>query len=148
VITVARAMPQTRAPAATMTDHPNATRIRELFAAFREGDVAAIQATIPEDAVWHFPGRAGKLAGSHRGRAAIFQFLMNVAQLTGGTFHLDLEDVLANDRTAIALFRGHGERDGKTLDNPTCLRIRFENGALVEVWEFVWNLFEVDEFWS
>src|SRR5262245_34184187 len=107
-----------------MTEHPNAERIRALFAAFRNADLATIQATIPEHAVWRFPGRTGKLAGEHRGRAAILQFLMSVPQLTGGTFHLDLIDVLANDRHAVALFRGRGERDGKVLDNPTCLRMR------------------------
>jgi ketosteroid isomerase-like protein len=130
-------------------EHPNAVRIRELFAAFARADVAAIRATIPEHAVWRFPGRAGQLAGEHRGRDAILQFLTKVAALTGGTFHLDLVDVLANDRFAVALFRGHGERpDGRVLDNPTCLRMRLEDGAVVEVWEFVWDLYAVDEFWS
>ena len=129
-------------------EHPNATRIRALFAAFRGADLATIQATIPEDAVWHFPGRRGKLAGSHRGRAAILQFLMSVPQLTNGTFHLELEDVLANDTSAVAFFRGSGTRDGKTLDNPTCLRMRLVDGQVVEVWEFVWDLFTVDEFWA
>ena len=38
-----------------MTEHPNATRVREMFAAFAHADLAAIQATIPEDAVWRFP---------------------------------------------------------------------------------------------
>jgi ketosteroid isomerase-like protein len=131
-----------------VTEHPNATRIRALFAAFRNADLAAIQETIPDDAVWHFPGHAGKLAGAHRGRAAILQFLMSVPQLTGGTFHLELEDVLANDRTAVALFRGSGTRNGKTLDNPTCLRMRICDGQVVEIWEFVWDLFAVDDFWS
>ena len=131
-----------------VTEHPNAARIRALFAAFRGADLATIQATIPEDAVWHFPGRRGKLAGSHRGRAAILQFLMSVPQLTNGTFHLELEDVLANDTSAVAFFRGSGTRDGKTLDNPTCLRMRLVDGQVVEVWEFVWDLFTVDEFWA
>jgi len=36
----------------------------------------------------------------------------------------------------------------QALDNPTCLRIRFENGEVAEVWEFVWDLFHVDDFWS
>ena len=131
-----------------MEEHPNVALIRRMFAAFRAADLPGIEATVPEDAVWHFPGRKGKLAGSHRGRAAILQFLMNVAGLTEGTFHLDLIDVLANDRHAVALFRGHGNRAGRVLDNPTCLKMRIENGRVVEVHEFVWDLFAVDEFWS
>jgi ketosteroid isomerase-like protein len=131
-----------------MSEHPNATRVRALFAAFRTADLATIEATIPEHAVWHFPGRTGQLAGTHRGREAILRFLMRVPQLTGGTFHLDLEEVLANDGHAVALFRGHGTREGRTLDNPTCLRMRIENGQVMEVWEFVWDLFAVDEFWT
>ncbi len=131
-----------------MTEHPNATYVRTMFAAFKNADLPAIQATIPENAVWHFPGRRGKLAGSHRGRDAILGFLMNVAGLTGGTFHLELIDVVANDHHAVALFRGHGERDGKVLDNPTCLKMRIENGKIVEIWEFVWDLYAVDDFWS
>ncbi len=131
-----------------MSEHPNATRIRELFAAFRAGDVERIRELIPEDAVWHFPGRRGRLAGTHRGRDAIFGFLLNVQALTDRTFHLELVDVLANDVHAVALFRGHARRQGKTLDNPTCLRMRLEAGRIVDVWEFVWDLFAVDEFWS
>jgi len=132
----------------TSSDHPNATLVRALFAAFRDGDAARVEAAIPDDAVWHFPGRSGGLAGTHRGREAIFVFLMKVMELTDGTFTLDLIDVLANDRRAVALFRGSGRRDGKVLDNPTCLSMRIEDGRIVELWEFVWNLYDVDEFWS
>ena len=131
-----------------MTEHPNAVRIRALFAAFRAGDVDTVRATIAEQAVWHFPGRRGKLAGAHRGRDAIFAFLLDVQALTDGTFHLELSDVLANDTHVVALFRGHGQRNGRTLDNPTCLQMRIAEGQVVEVREFVWDLFAVDEFWS
>ena len=128
--------------------HPNAQRVIDLFAAFRSGDVAAIQGVLADDVVWHFPGRKGKLAGDHRGRDAVFGFLANVMQLTAGTFHLDLEHVVADDELAIATFTGHGQRDQKTLRNPTCLKMRLRDGKVTEVWEFVWNLDEVDEFWS
>ena len=131
-----------------MPEHPNVIYVRNLFAAFERADLAEIQTAIPSDAVWHFPGRSGKLAGSHRGRDAILAFLMNVAGLTGGSFRLDMEDVVADDRFAIALFRGHGTRNGKTLDNPTCLKMRFADGRIAEVWEFVWDLYAVDDFWS
>lgn len=130
-----------------MSDHPNAARLRGLFAAFRAADLPAILDTIAEDAVWHFPGRHGQLAGTHRGRDAILAFLLRVQSLTGGTFHLELVDVVANDTRAVALFRGHGERDGRILDNPTCLHVHMRDGRAVEIWEFVWDLYAVDEFW-
>lgn len=129
-------------------NHPNAAKVRDLFTAFERGDVAVIQEMIPENAVWRFPGRKGKLAGTHNGRDAIFAFLLQVGALTDGTFHLDLIDVVANDRYAVALFTGSGRRNGRTLENPTCLRMRIENGKIVEVWEFVWDLYDVDDFWS
>ena len=119
-----------------------------MFQAFRAGDIETIRALIPPDAVWRFPGRRGQLAGEHRGRDAIFAFLLHVQALTQGTFHLELIDVVANDAHAVALFRGHATRAGKTLDNPTCLRLRMEDGQVKEVWEFVWDLYEVDEFWA
>jgi ketosteroid isomerase-like protein len=132
-----------------VVEHANATRIRQLFAAFRSGEVATVLEMIPEDAVWRFPGRQGKLAGEHKGRAAVIAFLSNVQALTDHSFQLDLIDVLANDEHAVALFRGHGKRNGKTLDNPTCLRMRLNGrGQVVEVWEFVWDLYHVDDFWS
>jgi ketosteroid isomerase-like protein len=131
-----------------MSEHPNATRIRELFTAFRTGDVGTIHAILPDQVVWHFPGRRGQLAGTHRGRDAVFAFLLQVQSLTEGTFHLDLIDVLANDAHAVALFRGHAQRQDRTLDNPTCLRMRIEHGQVVEVWEFVWDLYAVDDFWA
>lgn len=131
-----------------MKDHPNAARIRGLFDAFRARDVEAIRESLSEDAVWHFPGRQGRLAGSHRGHAAIFAFLARVGELTEGTFELELEDVLANDSHAVAFFRGRARRGDRRLDNPTCLKIRLENGRAAEIWEFVWDLAAVDRFWS
>jgi ketosteroid isomerase-like protein len=129
-------------------EHPNAARIRGLFAAFRARDLAAVRAAISETAVWHFPGRTGKLAGRHTGHAGIFGFLARVVELTAGTFELDLEAVLADDDRAVVLFRGHARREGRALDNPTCLVIRLEAGRAVEFREFVWDVYEVDRFWS
>lgn len=131
-----------------MTEHPNVALVRGLFDAFKRGDVAQIDRSMHPEAVWHFPGRRGALAGSHAGREAIFGFLGKVAQLTGGSFHLELERVLAGDDTAVAFFTGRGEREGRTLENPTCLKIRIENGKIMELREFVWDLEDVEAFWS
>ncbi len=75
-----------------MEEHPNATLIRGLFAAFRETDIAAIQNVISDTTIWHFPGRKGLLQGAHQGHAGILKFLGGVSELTDGTFSLELED--------------------------------------------------------
>ena len=130
------------------SEHPHAALVREMFAAFRAADIARVEAAIAPDAVWSFPGRRGQLAGRHEGRPAILAFLMRVMQLTAGSFHLEMEDVVAGERHAVALFRGHGEREGRTLDNPTALVIRIEAGRAVEMREFVWDLEHVEAFWA
>jgi len=132
----------------SMTEHPNAIRIRGLFAAFQTRDLDAIRSALSETAVWHFPGRTGKLAGAHSGHAGIFGFLARVGELTGGSFELELESVIANDDYGVAFFRGRGRRGGRELDNPTCLKIRLQDGRATEIWEFVWDLYAVDEFWA
>jgi ketosteroid isomerase-like protein len=129
-------------------EHPNAARIRGLFAAFRSRDLAAIRDAISETAVWHFPGRTGKLAGAHAGHDQIFAFLARVMELSGGSFELELEAVLANDACAVVFFRGRARREGRRLDNPTCLKILLKEGRATEFREFVWDLYEVDRFWS
>ena len=131
-----------------MSEHPNAMMIRGLFAAFRNADLATIQKTIPEGAAWNFPGRRGQLAGRHVGCDAVLGFLLKVGALTDGTFHLDLIDVTASDDNAVALFRGHGQRLGRTLDNPTCLHFHIRDGVVAEVWGYVWDLYDVDDFWE
>jgi hypothetical protein len=71
-----------------------------------------------------------------------------VMQLSGGSLHLELHDVVANDRVAVALFTGRGTRNRLRLENPTVLRIRLESGEPVEVHEFEWDLYAVDAFWG
>jgi hypothetical protein len=43
----------------------------------------------------------------------VLSFLLQVPALTDGTFHLELEHVLADDERAAVFFRGCGERNGR-----------------------------------
>ncbi len=128
--------------------HPNVTLVRSLFEAFSHGDTVKIYAAIDERAVWHFPGRANQLAGTHQGREAIFAFLTKIPTLASGQFRVELQTVLADDRNAVALFQGIGERNGVALNNPACLSMRIEGGKIVEFREFVWDLYQVEAFWA
>jgi ketosteroid isomerase-like protein len=131
-----------------VAEHPNAQLVRRLFEAFAARDAATVGQLIPDDAVWRFPGRVGGLAGEHRGRDAIIRFLTQALTLTNGTFSIELTDVTASDGYAVALFTGHGKRGDRQLNNPTCLKIRIRDGQLEEFDEFVWDLDQVEHFWS
>lgn len=120
----------------------------KLFDAFARRDVATASAMIAEDAVWRFPGKRGALAGDHHGREAIFAFLFKVMELTGGTFHSERVALAGDKNRAFLHFIGRAERHGKTLENPTCLMLVFDNGKLTEAREWVWDLDHVEEFWS
>ncbi len=120
----------------------------KLFDAFARRDVAAAAAMIAEDAVWRFPGTNGALAGDHSGREAIFAFLFKVMELTGGTFHSERVALAGDERTAFLHFIGRAERNGKHLENPTCLMLVFDDGKLIEAREWVWDLAHVEDFWG
>jgi ketosteroid isomerase-like protein len=132
-----------------VSQHANAVLVRRLFAAFEALDIARVNDIIAEDAVWHFPGRRGALAGDHAGRDTILRLLVNVGVLTARTFRLQLGDVTASERGAVALFTGTATRpDGRILHNPTALWIDIRHGKVVELWEYVWDLEHVEDFWA
>ena len=71
-----------------MSEHPNATRARQGFERFVQGDMPALLDLFADDAVWHVPGSMA-LSGTHTGRDAIVAFLRGTAELTGGTYHVE-----------------------------------------------------------
>lgn len=98
--------------------------------------------------IWHFPGRDHAIAGDHEGFAAVATFAGKVAELTEGTFRMEVHEIYASESGAVIAFTGHGTRpDGRVLDNPTRLILRTVEGRAEEVWEFVWDSEAVSAFW-
>ncbi len=62
--------------------------------------------------VWHEAGQSPPYTGELRGREAVLTMIARAMELTGGTFRLDLDDVLANDRRVVALVAWSAVRDG------------------------------------
>ena len=96
--------------------HPNEDLVREGFAAFGRGDMDALRKQFfTNDVRWHPPGR-GSISGDYEGIEQVLQYFARIIELTGGTFNLELHDVLANDEHAAALITVRGERAGKQHD--------------------------------
>ena len=92
-----------------MADHPNAELLRKGYEAFDKGDMAALTELFDTDVVWHVPGTS-PISGVHTGREAVFAVFAKTVELTGGSFKIELHDVLANDEHTVALTRATGSR--------------------------------------
>lgn len=128
-----------------MAEHPNAARIRRGFAAFNVGDIDTLSELITEDAVQGMPGDH-QLSGDHKGRQAIFEMYMRLAQVTDGTFRADLEAVYADDHVAVAIYRATGRRNGRALDQRSALIFEMIDGRATRLTDVPQDIDEVNAF--
>ncbi len=125
--------------------HPNEELVRRGFDAFNSGDVNTLRELFHQDAVWHAPGR-NPVAGDHQGVEAILGFFARTMERTGGTFRVELHDVVANDEHAVAIYVSRGQREGRTLDIKNVLVSHIRNGRLTETWQLSEDQYTADEF--
>ena len=130
-----------------MAEHANVAVIRKGYEAFANGDMAALTNLFAEQVVWHLPGD-NQISGEHRGRNAVFAVFAKVGQISGGTFNIELHDVLANDHHAVVLQRVTGNRAGKHLDALNADVYHLKDGKIVEWWSFTNDRELEDKFWS
>ncbi len=130
-----------------MSEHPNATLVRRGFERFVGGDPAGLLELFAPDAVWHVPG-ASAVGGEYRGLEEIIAFLRRTAELTGGTYRVELLWVVADDEHAVAVYRARGEREGKqSLDIEQALLIAVADGRWIDIRAQPLDQQAFDAFW-
>ncbi len=129
--------------------HPNEDLVREAFAAFGRGDMDFLRKEIfADDVRYHQPGHS-PITGDYEGPDQVIGFFARIFELTGGTFSIELHDVLANDEHAVALYTIRGEREGKqALRDNNVLTAHIRDGKASEVWVQPTDMYTVDEFFS
>ena len=125
----------------------NEAVVRRIFAAFEKKDGFRLRGLFAEDAVWQVPGES-VMAGTYRGREAIFSFLGRLPKETGGTYTSRLIDVLASDERAAALYRASGTRHGRQLDLDQLLLFRFDGGLVRDVLALPTDPAAFEAFWA
>ena len=131
-----------------MSEHPNATRAREGFERFVQGDLPALLDLFADDAVWHVPGSMA-LSGTHTGIDAIVAFLRGTAELTGATYRVELLWIVADDGHLAAVYRACGSRpDGRELDIEQALLVELEGGRWKVVRAQPLDQAAFDAFWN
>ena len=122
------------------SEHPNAVAYRQAAAAFRANDLAAIEALVDADVVWHVPG-THPFAGDLRGRDALINFLGGLGPFG---FWLREHDVFGNDVHVCALSEMGATRPGVSVSTRVVSIFHFRDGRQLERWFYpddmnAWN---------
>jgi uncharacterized protein len=127
--------------------HPNEDLLRGGYDAFAKEDIDTVLAVLADDIIWHVGG-ANQLSGDYQGHQGVLRFLGRLAEVTGGTFRLDLHDILANDTHGTVLVTAYGERPGVTLEARQVNIWHLADGKATEFWTFAEDQRVVDDFFG
>ena len=127
--------------------HPNEDLVRRGYVAFGTGDFATLRELFADDVVWHVGGRSA-ITGDYKGKNEVLGFFAQLAERAGGTFRVDVHDVLANDVHVVALVTLTAERAGKTLNDEGTQVYQVQGGKVTESWFHPSDQYASDEFWS
>ena len=129
-----------------MAEHPNATLVRQWFAALGDQDNEAAIALMSDEAVWHTSGR-GRFAGDYAGKESVSAYL-NGFGMSVDSIVDDLHSVLADDEHAVALNNSTLTRGDKTLNQSNVFVFHVAGGQITEVWVSFLYQYENDEFFA
>lgn len=127
--------------------HPNEDLIGKFYKAAGAGDAAAIKDLFSPRIVWHEPGQS-PVSGDYKGIQEFVGLFAKTFELSGGTFQLEVHDVLASDDHAVGLVTASAKREGKTWSDNQVNVFHFEEGKITEFWNHPGDLYAKDEFWS
>lgn len=113
--------------------HPNEELIRRLYEARARGDQAAIREMFDSRVRWHKP-YPPPYGGELEGVDALFEGPFRAYREELDELRLELHDVVANDRHAIALVRWRAVREGRSMDGREIAVHHVEGGRVTEVW--------------
>lgn len=130
-----------------MTAHENAELIRAGYEAFAAGDLDTVSKLFAPDIRWHIGGRS-LISGTYTGREEVFGFFAKLFELTGGTFHVDIHDVLASDDHVVVLARESASRGERHLEMNEAHIWHVSEGLAKEFWGFAEDQYESESFFE
>jgi uncharacterized protein len=126
----------------------NVALLRKGYDAFATGDLDTIRGILDENVVWHIGGRS-PLSGDYKGIEEVFGFFAKVAELSGGTFRIEVHSGMSDGgEHTVALTRNTGEREGKRLDDNSVAVYHVAGRKVTEAWFHPGDAYATDEFWS
>lgn len=127
-----------------MSEHPNATLVRQMGEAMMSDDPQAAAAYLADDVEWHEIGRAEP----YRGMAALAERFMGGDQPDWQITGFEIHDIVANDDHTIALGTATATRGGRTFTYRTAEIYHVKDGKVTARWAFSDDTAAINEFFA
>ena len=124
-------------------EHPNATLAREMDAKMKAEGPQAMADYVADDVEWHEIGRAEPI----RGKAALAERWAGMSDM-GGSFSVDLHDVIANDDHVVELVTATVTMGDKTFTYRTAEILHVRDGKITARWAFSDDTAAINEFFA
>ena len=130
-----------------MGDDAYGSLMRRAYKDFESGDLDLLRVVMGRDVVWHEPGRSA-LAGDYTGVEEVLGFLGQLRTRSGGTFKIEVLDVLSEPGRAVVFQRETATRSGRSLDVIAAVNFEIHDGKITEVTVYQADTYQFDEFWG
>ena len=127
--------------------HAGAARLRQGYRAFAAGDIPAVLSLFSPGIDWHVPG-SNAVAGHYRGHDGVVGFFTRLMERSGGTFRLEIHDIVGSVGQVIALVTEHAQAGGATLAARAVHVWRLQEGQAVEFRDYYDDQAALDAFWG
>jgi uncharacterized protein len=130
-----------------MAEQPNVELVRRGYEAFGKGDMQTVDELFADDIVWH-NGVTGPFAGDLESKKEVFEFFGKLAEMSNGTFAIEIHDVVGGDEHVVVLNTAHATRNGRSLDAQGADVWHVRGGKAVEFWHLDTDAGASEAFWS
>jgi uncharacterized protein len=130
-----------------MVENAYESVIRRAYQDFESRDLDLLGTVMAQDVVWHEPGRSS-LAGDYKGPEAVLGFLKELKEQSGGTFNIEILEVVSQPERAVVFQRETAKRDGNVLDVIAAVDFEIHNSKITEATVYQADTYQFDEFWG
>ena len=125
----------------------NQKTVRSIYEAFAADDYARALSLCDPKVTFQVSGKS-KLAGKYDATTFVSGLVAKWKELSGGQYKLEVHDVLASDRHAVALTSAKFTQKGQIVEYRSAQVWRIENGKPVAWYEYLRDGYQFDAIWS
>lgn len=121
--------------------------VRRFYNLRRTGDPEKLRALIREDVVWREPEIGGHM-GELLGVDAVLDMIRRAQRTTGGSFSLDIDEIIATGSDCAAVIRWQADKGEQRIEGRELAVFRIDGGLICKACFFPENLENDHAFWA